>query len=72
MINEVIPMLGLSELTINWSKFSIRENTYNSTHGRFKTGRISTGYNWVTTSEEPFQSGSTAIMIVDEVSYREI
>ena len=29
-------------------------------------------YNWVTTSEEPFQSGSTAIMIVDEVSYREI
>ena len=38
----------------------------------FKTSRIRTGYNKVTISSVPFQSGGTAIMAVYEVPCREI
>ena len=38
----------------------------------YKTSRISSEYNWTTTSDRPFKSGDTEIMVVDEVSYRAI
>ena len=37
-----------------------------------KTRSISTGYNRVTISDETFQSGGTAIMVVEKVSCRAI
>ena len=40
--------------------------------GWFKTSRISTVYNQVTTPDGKFQSGGTAIMGVNEVSCRAI
>ena len=55
-------------MNINWSKIIIKENIYNSICGWFKTRRVSTGYNRVTTSDVKFQSGGTAIMVVDELS----
>ena len=38
--------------------------------GWLKTRKISTGYNQVTTYDGTFQSGGTAIIEVDEVSFR--
>ena len=68
MINEVISIVGLSEVNFNWSKINIKENIYNSTEGWFKTSRIRTGHNRVTNSDGTFQSGGTSIITVDEVS----
>ena len=67
MINEVIAVMGLAEVKSNWRKFPIRENIYNRMDGWFKTRRFSTGYNRVTNSNGPFQSGGTATMAVYEV-----
>ena len=72
MINEVIAVMVLAEVKSNWKKFPIRENIYNRMDGWFKTRRFSTGYNRVTNSDGPFQSGGTATMSVYEVSCRAI
>ena len=72
MFNEVISLVGLAEVNSNWIKITIKVHIYNRSYGWFKIRSISTGYNWVTTSEGPFQSGGTAIMVVDEVSCRAI
>ena len=50
MINEGIAIIGITEVNISWSKIRIKENIFNRTEVWFKTGKISTGYNWVTIS----------------------
>ena len=72
MINEVTAIVGTAEAKSNWSKIAIKENIYNRTDGWFKTRRISTGCNQVTTSGGTFQSGGTSIMVVGGVSFRAI
>ena len=54
MINEVIQIVGLSEVNSSWSKIPIKENIYNRTEEWFKIRRISTGYNRFTTYGRPF------------------
>ena len=68
MINKGIEIVEIDEVNSNRSKIPIKEIIYNRTDRWFKTRRISTGYNQVTISDRPFQSGGTAIMAVDEVS----
>ena len=72
MINKVIAIIGLAQIDSNWSKIPIKENIYNMTDGWFKIRRISTGYNRFTTSDGTFKSGGTYIILMDEVSCREI
>ena len=72
MINEGISIIWLVKVNVNWSKIPIKDNIFNRTDGWFKTRMIITGYNRVTISGRPFQSGGTAIMTVDKVSWRAI
>ena len=72
MINEGIAVIGKTEVNMNWININKKGNTYNRTDGWFKIRCISTGYNQVTISGGTFQSGGTAIMAVEKVSYREI
>ena len=67
MINERIAIIGLVEVNSNFSKIPVKDNIYNNTDGWFETRSISTGYNRVTISDVPFQSGGIYIMAVDEV-----
>ena len=72
MINEVIAFIELAEVNSNWSKITIKKYIYNKTDGWFITRVFISGYNQVTISGGPFQSGGTSIMAVDKVSCRAI
>ena len=72
MNDEGISIVELTEVNSNWSKIPTKDNIYNRMNRWFKTRRISKGFNQVTTSNRPFQSGGTAIMEFYEVSHRAI
>ena len=72
MLNEVISIIGITEVNIHGIEIPIKENIYTRTDVWFKARSISTGYNLVTIYDGPFQSGVTYIMAVDEVSCRVI
>ena len=72
MINEGIAIVGIAEVNSNWIKIPVKDDIYNRADGWFKTRSISRGFNRVTASYGPFQSGVTAIMAVNEVSRRVI